>query len=238
MSEVGYNPNIELPPLPEGPEAGLASPQFGSTPHERPAQQTDGTPQFFHRARKTGDGKYENVEFMKILTPGDNKATPEHKVTDALRQKYAWHYDRWRRGLEVSRDGVPLEMFPTLTPAQVMSLKALNIFTVEDLAAVSDANLHRIPMGITLRQNAATWLKSKQETDVIERQGAALKAAQDGQRMLEQQIRELSERLSAAETQKPQQSDALSDAISQAADSASDTTAEPGKRGPGRPRKE
>ncbi len=241
-------------PLPEGPAAAPTfadpslPPQYSG---DRPPV-TDGIPRFFVKAVRLGDGSFAKVEYVEILTPGDNKASPVHKVTDRLRQKYGWHYDRFRRGLEVSRDGVPLEMFPVLDPAQVMTLKALNIFTVEDLAGVSDANLHRIPMGQTLRKDAQVWLKSKLETDQIHRQNAQMEAQQANMRMLEQQMADMARRLADAEAKaampEAPKGDMLADALDAAADrpipEASQAVAnamastEPGKRGPGRPKKE
>lgn len=246
MSEVSFTRDFPMPPDQDGPAVPFDQPpQFSNTPYDRDRPPvTDGIPRFFTKAVRTGDGAYVNVEMVEILTPGDNKATPVHKVTDRLRQQYAWHYSRWRKGLEISHDGVPLEMFPVLDTAQVQMLKALNIFTVEDLCGVPDSSLHRIPMGITLRQSAKTWMESKKETDAIDRQSRENETLKSGMRMLEQQMQEMAQRLAAAEAQKvepaqpalvaqPLQMPAgLSDAISQAADNA-----EP-KRGPGRPKKE
>ena len=225
-------------PLPEGP---MPAPTFDEprSPQgyqgDRPPA-TDGIPRFFTKPVRLGDGSYVNVEYVEILTPGDNKASPVQKVTDRTRQKYGWHYDRFRRGLEVSREGVPLEMFPVLDPAQVMMLKAVNVFTVEDLAGVSDANLHRIPMGLTLRRDAQTWLKSKKETDVIDKQNQTMAAQQSNMQMMERQIAELAQRLEAAEAKKAEplpeapKGDMLAEALDRAADNA-----EPEKRKPGRP---
>lgn len=193
MSETtfSYDHNIPLPA--DAPEA-LPSPTFqqGQT---APSQ---GRPLFFHQARKRiqtdGASVYENIECVKILTPGDTKAVPELKVTDAIRRKYAYEYGMWKNGLQVSQRGIPLEMFPMLTPAVIMELKALNIFTVEDLAGLPDSSLHRVHMGQTLKVNAKAWLENKKDSDVIERQTRENNALKDKMAMLERQIQEISSR--------------------------------------------
>jgi hypothetical protein len=222
-----------MPPLPGEPAVPLENPAI------RPQEPTDGIPRFFHKVVHKADGSYANVEFVEILTPGDNKAVPVHKVNDFMRQKYPWHYQRWKAGLQVTRDGVPIEMFPVLDPAQVQMLKALNVFSVEDLANIADANLHRIPMGTTMRQSARDWLKNKKETDEIHKQNTESEALKANQNMLEKQIAELSQRLLAAETKAAvtpavpavQAQPDLSDKIAEAIDTAGE------KRKPGRPPK-
>lgn len=177
------------PPMIGAPAAN--EPRF----YDRPPPPTDGLPQFTLRPVqvRNADGTtgYKNVEFVSILSHGDAKSVPEHKVTDEHRQKYAYHYDRWRRGLQMAPTGTPLEMWPLVTPAQIMEMKLQNIFTVEQLAVVPDSVNHRIPMLATLKNQARTWLKNKKETDAIERHEHEMQAMRDGQATLQEQIQGL-----------------------------------------------
>lgn len=258
MSETtfSYDHNIPLPA--DVPEA-LPSPTF----QQGQTAPSHGRPIFFHQARKRtqadGASVYENIECVKILTPGDTKAVPELKVTDAIRRKYAYEYGMWKNGLQVSQRGTPLEMFPMLTPAVIMELKALNIFTVEDLAALPDSSLHRVHMGQTLKVNAKAWMENKKGSDVIERQTKENQALKDKMAMLERQIQDLATR-PAQTVSEPVQVQAplqpgfapgtawgapealqpagdLAAALSAAVDQKA-VNAEPEKRRPGRPRKE
>lgn len=191
-----------IPDLPEGQVMPQQAPPPMPQVNRGDARPVNGIPQFEVVPVRKADGSYANVEFVSILTPGDPKSVPRMKVTDRIRQMYAPWYERWRKGLEVSAHGTPLEMFPRLTPAQVRELKGLNIFTVEDLAEVADANLHRLPMGMTLKKEAGIWLKSKKETDAIEAQVRENQAQRDAMAMLEKQNADLMRRLEALETQK------------------------------------
>lgn len=258
MSETSFSYDHNIP-LPEGPADALPSPTF----EQGQRAPVFGRPIFFHQARKktqeNGETVYENVECVRILTPGDTKAVPELKVTDPIRRKYNAEYTAWKQGLQVSQRGTPLEAFPTLTPALIMQLKAENIFTVEDLAGLPDSSLHRIHMGQTLKTNAKVWLESKKDSDAIERTVRENQALKDQMKMMEQQIADIARRQTSAQPAPapveqlpaftpgtpwgapealqpaPSGNTAMADALSAAVDKQA---AEPEKRKPGRPKKE
>lgn len=230
-------PNVQftydnIPALPDGgqplPAQNFARPQM---------QSTDGIPQFEVVAIRLPDGSYTNVEYVTILTPGDPKAMPRHKVNDALRQRYAPYYDMFRRGLEMSPIGTPLEMWPLLTPAQIRELKAVNIFTVEQLSEIADGNLHRIPMGATMKVNAVKWLKVKKDSDAIEQQVRENQVLKDGQSMMEKRMEELAARLDAAERRANTAEAALVSSPLDEPELPAVEDGAPAKRGPGRPAK-
>lgn len=189
-----------IPPIPEAPVQGSSLMfEHDSALPQRPM---NGVPLFELVPRRKADGSFDNVEFVSILTPGDTKAIPRHKVTDSLRERYRPYYELWRRGLQASPVGTPLEMWPILTPAQVHELKATNIFTVEQLCDVSDVNLSRLPMGIMVRQQARDWLASKKDADVLASRTAEVQALRDGQDMLRKQLAEMGAQLTALKEKK------------------------------------
>jgi hypothetical protein len=148
----------------------------------------NGIPRFELVAKRRPDGTYENVEYVDILIPGDNRNSPRRKVTESIKEKYRPYYEQWRAGMEESSTGTPLEMWPSMTPAQVHALKAVNVFTVEDLAAVADANTGSIPFGRTVRNQARAWLETKRKSDAVEIQTRENEALKDGMRQMEEQI--------------------------------------------------
>jgi len=170
--------------LPPAPAAALGQ-QFGMNGGNRPAS---GIPKFFVKASRKADGTYDNVEMVEIITPGDPKATPILKVTDGVRAKYSDYYTHWKRTQQMAPVGTPLEMWPMMQPAMVTQLKAGNIFTVEQLAEISDGNLHHVPFGKTVREQARAWLGAKEKSDAIEQATAQTHAMQDGMRMMEQRF--------------------------------------------------
>lgn len=213
--EVNMVDPSTIPPLPQVPTPlPTAAPQQqfgqgGMVPQH-------GIPQFEVVAVRRADGSYANVEYVNILTPGDPKSVPRHKVTDVHRQMYRQWYDAWRRGLEMAPEGTPLEMWSVITPAIMHTLKAINIFTVEQLANIPDSNIHRVPMGHDMKNKARVWLKNKGEDDAIENSRREKEALENSLRMQDDKIAALTKQLEGL-----------------MADKASDTEAV--KRGPGRP---
>lgn len=228
----------QLPPLPMDDFGAPPPPQVANP--RGPARPDAGVPLFEIVAIRKADGTYANVEYVSILTPGDPKAVPRHKVNDALRQQYRPWYDRFRAGMEMTTTGVPLEMWPVLTPAQVHALKAINIFSVEQLTQIADSNLHHIPMGQTLRRQATEWLRAKKDADAVENNRRERDTLLDGQRMLEQQVAELTRRLAEKDAVK-EVAIPVAHIAAEAADVAAGLSealaldaAQP-RRGPGRP---
>ena len=175
-----------LPPLPTA-DVPLPNPSQQFDQHRASGQTVDGIPHFETVTKRRKDG-YEAVEYVTILTPGDPKASPRHKVTDEIRRKYPEHYAAFRRGMEMAPVGTPLEMWGGVQPAMVSQLKALNIFTIEQLVGVPDSALHQIPMGKTLVNQAKSYLEAKKEVDMVDGQRRETDALREGQRMMEEQI--------------------------------------------------
>lgn len=212
----------QLPSLPQDGPIYMPAQQppppgqlYGNT--QRPM---DGIPQFEMVPLLFADGSYKNVEYVNIITPGDTKSMPRQKVSDTHRRKYAPWYKAWRDGLEMAPDGSPIEMWPLLTPAQVRELKAKNVFTVEHLANLSDANLQYIPMGATLKLKAVAWLKDKEKADDIEGRRRTDELVQSNQRLLESQLQAMAQEIDRLKAGRAPEVPA---------------PVEPTKRGPGRP---
>lgn len=121
---------------------------------------------------------FEDKEMVEIRIPGDKHISWVGPVTEAQkiegqwidsRQRFPEAYAAFKRGEQVAMVGTPLEQWPNprLTAARVAELKALNIFSVEDLASVSDSNLAKMGMGgREMRQSARDYIeKAKASAD-------------------------------------------------------------------------
>lgn len=218
-----------LPPPPMSPQQ-----QFGMNGGGRPVY---GIPKFFIKAIKNRNGQYVNVEFAEIITPGDPKATPVRKVTDGLRMKYREHYEHWKRTQTMAPVGTPLEMWPEMTPAMVHQLKASNIFTVEQLAGIADANLGNIPFGKTIRNKAQAWLQVKEKSDAVSAAAMQTQAMQDAMRMMEEKNAQEKAEMKAENADLKAKLDAILARLGSPETPAPvEAAPETPKRGPGRPR--
>lgn len=73
-------------------------------------------------------------------------------------------YKQWSEGQEIPETGFPIRNWSMLSPSQVANLIAMNIRTVEDLAAANDEALDRMGMGArALRDRAVDFFKSTQQ---------------------------------------------------------------------------
>lgn len=106
-----------------------------------------------------GSQVYENVEMVKVIQPGEKEAVTV-AVQDIHRARFPRHYDAFKRGLDQQKLGTPLEIaFPT-SPDMIATLKAANIFSIEQLAGLSDSSMQNIPFGRTLCDKAKAYLAS------------------------------------------------------------------------------
>ena len=129
------------------PEKDGILPRFFVESVENPiATQQQGHPVFFDQER------------VELLVPGNMLNVPVEIVNDSHRQRWPEAYKRFKDGQEMSADGTPLEMWPILKPAQVRELKAMNLFTIEHVANMSDLVGQRMMAGPKLRNLAKAYL--------------------------------------------------------------------------------
>lgn len=119
----------------------------------RPSQPRKGVVRFFVEAvedvqasAREGRQIWKNEERIQYIMPGSPNQ-PVERVNDRHRQEYPEEYAAFRRGEDMAANGIPLEQWPALRKAQVYELKALNVFTVEDCAALSDIAIQKIGIG-------------------------------------------------------------------------------------------
>jgi hypothetical protein len=109
---------------------------------------------------------YNSVPFCQIRIPGDKNAVVDARVTDIHKRRWpaAWAaYEAKRTGMV---DGTPIEHFPLLDVTQVATLKHCGIFSIEQLASVSDGNLKALgPDGMKMRDRAQQHLQGPKQTE-------------------------------------------------------------------------
>ena len=138
---------------------------------------------------------------------------PRKRVNQQLRDRYREQLAAWERqesGVLLELQGTPLRELHGLDVAQVAELKDLQIHTVEQLAALSDAHLF---MGARKwREMAQAYLEQADQQAPLSRFAAENEGLRGEVDQLKAQVEALTAAAAAAETQK--------------------------KRGPGRPRKD
>ena len=122
------------------------------------------------------------------------------RVPQEWYERWEQMYEKWKSGQEMPLDGEPIKGWGVISPAQQANLIALNILTVEDLAAVNDEGLRRIGMGSgELRTKAKAWLQQMKDKGPLTQKIALVEAENDALKAenasLKANIKEMGERI-------------------------------------------
>lgn len=162
------------------------------------------TPIFFiepvyNQRRSDEEGKpcFDEMERVKIVVAGDRDNQTVLPVDDAVKMRFADQYHRWQANKQEKHiDGTPLKEWPLLSISQIAELEAINIFSVEQLAGVSDSNVTRIHSGREWRSKAAAWLAKASDGASVTKLAAENERQRQDIEDLRKTVAELSARLS------------------------------------------
>jgi hypothetical protein len=180
---------------------------------------------------------YDTVLFVDVITPGQKTSTPRFEVervwsdqskralglTAPSKRGYKYplyeeQIDKFKKQESVGElGGTPLKMWPRIDRGLAATLMAANVFTVEQLANLSDTNLDIVGMGAhELRAQAKAYLDDAAGTadmsviiSRVENLEVELKRAADALALANSQNAELQRKLDAAGI--PQEAKALKD---------------------------
>jgi hypothetical protein len=160
-------------------------------------QDDGGVPVFEKRAmpienKRSKEVKYEDVIWVTIFNKGDPKNIIERPMREADKDRWPQHWEAYKKNEEPPIDGIPLEDFPQITPAERMRCKQLHIRTVEDLVALPDAQLESLGgRGRALQKGAREY--------VAYREGIQISDLQEEMEEKDALIKDLEARLSELE---------------------------------------
>ena len=137
---------------------------------------------------------------IDIRVPG-SKDNVCRKATQRDINRFPRHYEAFKARIsDEYLEGMPLKEWPLITRSQVEELAFINVKTVEQLSAVSDANASQI-MGIyKLKEKAKEWLEAFNESEKIRKEAAM---REEELAALREEIDQLKESLKAATASKP-----------------------------------
>jgi hypothetical protein len=161
------------------------------------------------KTEEAGCVRMRELECVRIVVAGDMLNVATSPVTEEIKQRFATQYDAWKaKRQEMHIEGTPLRSWPLIPAIRLAEFTSLNIHSVENLAAVSDSNIHKLADGRIWREKAKAWLESAKD------HGAAAKYAAENERLRESidELKKQVAELAAAQHEE--------------------------KRGPGRPRKD
>lgn len=139
-----------------------------------------------------GKPVYKDVLFITIAPPGDRTTIVDRPADEDDKMKYRDAYEHFTGQSKMSQTGTPLEVWPIMKKSKVYELKAQNIYTIEQLAAVPDSALHYIG-GAQLRDLAIAYLDEAQASALLNKythENEALKGKIEAQ---DEQIKQLAD---------------------------------------------
>jgi len=145
------------------------------------------------KSSQEGRPIYEEKEYIRIVIPGDSKTTVDCPVDESFRQRFPQQYDKFKRGLEQAVEGTPLEMWPQMTVGLCAELKAMNVSTVEQLAALDDGKAQRIMGNFDLRRRAQVFLDAAKGEAASNKLTMELEKRDDEIALLKQQMQQILE---------------------------------------------
>lgn len=149
-------------------------------------------------SRDEGRPRFDMVEFIRIIVPGDKDNIIDRPVRDDDKLRFPTQYTRFKAG-QAQVEGSPLTEETWLTKAQIEELRFFGIQTLEQLAGMADSNAQKF-MGIqSLRQRARARLETIKEQAPLNSLHAELEKRDELIATQAEQLRELQERLEALE---------------------------------------
>ncbi len=167
--------------------------------NQKEQQKNDGgVPVFEVRAmpkanRRSKEVEYEDVVWVTIYNKGDPKNIIERPKRDEDERRWPQHWEAYLKNAEPPLNGIPLEDFPQITPAERMRCKQLHIRTVEDLCNIPDAQLDQLGgRGRSLQKGAREY--------IAYREGRQITDLEDENKELQEQLKALEKRLEELES--------------------------------------
>ena len=115
---------------------------------------------------KAGHDIYIDKPYIEIMKQGG--AIQQFAVNDEWKGRYHKKWTSFEQGLEEPKTGLPLEKWPGCTRSECENLKRVNIFTVEELAKISDIGFESYGMGgRALKNKAEKYLEAAQDNGAV-----------------------------------------------------------------------
>lgn len=152
--------------------------------------------EFKHESEKQGRPVFREIPHIRVQVPGDRNNIPVSKVMEYHKQRYPMAWAAFERGLqEPTVSGTKLTEWPQITRSQCKEAEYFGVYTVEQLASVSDGNLQRMGMGwLELRRKAQAFLDIAASTAAQTAQAEENQRLKDQLASMQQQIQALSDR--------------------------------------------
>lgn len=152
---------------------------------------------------KQGRPIFDNVDFVKIIQPGDNKTVIDTPVNEIYKRRFGDKFEKWSKTRENVVSGTPLAEWPLLTASQIAEFRAVGVHSVEALADMPDSLAQTFMGSHSIRQRAKEYLSVTKDSQYAEKQ---VKELEKRDKQIEELQRQMAELMSqAAKSKQPKE---------------------------------
>lgn len=155
------------------------------------------------RSEKDGVPRFDDVEMVEILIPGDRLNTPVKLVGETERKRWPRAYAAFKGAQDGATVGTPIEQLPGLTAAQAEELRYFKVVTVEQLAEMPEGLLMKArPMdGRALQDRAKRWIDNAAGAAAEERLAAENRELKDKMGVMNGELEQLKQAIAGLQAQ-------------------------------------
>jgi len=130
------------------------------------------------KSKTEGRPIFEDKLYCEYYAAGQTNLKMDVPAFDHHKQRFSkqWAYYQSTQKEDGGGSGTPLSQWPILSPADVENLKGMKIFTIENVAGLSDAGLSALGMGLAgmaphiLRARAQAYLGAAKDSALPQKQ--------------------------------------------------------------------
>lgn len=146
---------------------------------------------------------FDEVEYIQIIVPGSRDVS-NFPMDDGYRNRFREAYEKWKltKKDEPMASGTLLAELPWMTKSQIAELNYCNVFTVEQLAGLSDVNAMQFMGNQKLRERAKNFLAAAEGEAVATKLQQELEQRDNQIEVLNRKINDLTSAFEKLEKQK------------------------------------
>ena len=134
---------------------------------------------------------FDEKLMVEILAPGDRNSRVNRPARDEDKERFPYAWNKFQTNATPANVGTPLEEWPSLTVTEVAEFKAMNLYTVEQVAGMHDGITSKYSGFHTYRKMAQAYIEAAKGPAEAQRLAVELERRDDEIARLNARIDEL-----------------------------------------------